>query len=121
MLTTGRRDLQTFYDVPGVELLLARCVDPPVEQPPPHVEVLLDRGPYTVEGERELLRSRRIDVLVTKNSGGSLTAAKLVAARSLGLPVVVVERPVVAPGARPPAVVHDVDAAAAWVRAHLPR
>ena len=121
LLTTGRRDLPTFYDVPGVELLLARCVDPPVEPPPPHVEVLLDRGPYTVEGERELLRSRRIDVLVTKNSGGSLTAAKLVAARSLGLLVVVVERPVVAPGARPPAVVHDVDAAAAWVRAHLPR
>ena len=119
LVTTGRRDLPAFYAVPGVELLLARCVDPPVELPPPHVEVLLDRGPYTVEGERELLRSRRIDVLVTKNSGGSLTAAKLVAARSLGLPVVVVQRPVAPPGARPPAVVHDVPAAAAWVRARL--
>jgi len=119
LLTTGRRDLPSFYDVPGVELLLARCVDPPVEPPPPHVEVLLDRGPYTVEGERELLHSRGIDVLVTKNSGGSLTAAKLVAARSLGLPVVVVQRPVAPPGARPPAVVHDVPAAAAWVRARL--
>jgi precorrin-6A/cobalt-precorrin-6A reductase len=116
LLTTGRRDLPAFYDVPGVSIV-ARCVDPPVDAVPPHVEILLDRGTYTVEGETELLRSRAIDVLVTKNSGGALTEAKLVAARSLRLPVVMVERP---RAARPPAVVHDVDAAAAWVRGLLP-
>jgi precorrin-6A/cobalt-precorrin-6A reductase len=116
LLTTGRRDLPAFYDVPDVSIV-ARCVDPPVDAVPPHVEILLDRGPYTVEGETELLRSRAIDVLVTKNSGGALTEAKLVAARSLRLPVVMVERP---RAARPPAVVHDVDAAAAWVRGLLP-
>ena len=115
LLTTGRRDLPAFYELHGIAFL-ARCVDPPVDAVPEHVEVLLDRGPYTVEGETELLRSRAIDVLVTKNSGGSLTEAKLVAARSLGLPVVMVDRPQPAPDARPPAVVHDVEAAAAWVR-----
>jgi len=120
LLTTGRRDLPAFYGVPNVSVV-ARCVDPPVEPVPPHVEVVLDRGPYTVEGETELLRSRGIDVLVTKNSGGSLTEAKLVAARSLGLPVVMVERPRPASDARPPAVVHDVEAAVAWVRALLPQ
>ena len=65
---------------------------------PANVEVLLDRGPYTVAAETKLLRSRRIDVLVTKNSGGALTEAKLAAARDLGLPVVMVQRPVVPPG-----------------------
>jgi precorrin-6A/cobalt-precorrin-6A reductase len=119
LLTTGRRDLPAFYDVPGVELV-ARCVDQPAGPVPPHVEVLLDRGPYTLEGETELLRSRGIDVLVTKNSGGSLTEAKLVASRSLGVPVVMVQRPRPAPDALPPADVHDVEAAAAWVRALLP-
>jgi precorrin-6A/cobalt-precorrin-6A reductase len=118
LLTTGRRDLRAFYDVPDLSIV-ARCVDPPVDAVPPHVEVLLDRGPYTVEGETELLRSRAIDVLVTKNSGGALTEAKLVAARSLGLPVVMVDRPRTSPDARPPAVVHDVEAAAAWVRGFL--
>ena len=119
LLTTGRRDLPAFYGVPDVSIV-ARCVDPPVEPVPPQVEVLLDRGPYTVEGETGLFRSRGIDVLVTKNSGGSLTEAKLVAARSLRVPVVMVERPQPTPGARPPAVVHDVEAAVAWVRALLP-
>jgi precorrin-6A/cobalt-precorrin-6A reductase len=118
LVTTGRRDLAAFYDLLDVSIV-ARCVDPPVDVVPPHMEVLLDRGPYTVEGETELLRSRGIDVLVTKNSGGSLTEAKLVAARSLNLPVVMVERPEPAPDARPPAVVHDVEAAVTWVRAQL--
>jgi precorrin-6A/cobalt-precorrin-6A reductase len=119
LLTTGRRDLPAFYAVPDV-WLLARCVDPPTHAVPPHVDILLDRGPYTVAAEAKLLRSRRIDVLVTKNSGGALTEAKLVAARDLGLPVVMVQRPRVSPENRPPAVVPDVDSAADWVRALLP-
>lgn len=118
LLTTGRRDLAAFYEVPNV-WLLARCVDPPAHAVPANVEVLLDRGPYTVAAETKLLISRRIDVLVTKNSGGALTEAKLAAARELGLPVVMVQRPVVPPEAQPPAVVPDVDAAVSWVRARL--
>ena len=55
--------------------------------------MLLDRGPFTVEGERALLREHRIDVLVTKDSGGPLTSAKLAAARAEGVRMLVVRRP----------------------------
>jgi len=72
-----------------------------------------------VAAETKLMRSRRIDVLVTKNSGGALTEAKLAAARDLDLPVVMVQRPLVPAKDQPPAVVPDVDAAAHWVRARL--
>ncbi|MEV6416888.1 cobalt-precorrin-6A reductase [Kribbella sp. NPDC051718] len=89
-LTIGRQGLAAFTDT-GL-WTLARCVDPP-EPLPTWCELLLDRGPYELAGERELLQSRRIDVLVTKNSGGNMTAAKLTAARDLGIPVVLIERP----------------------------
>ncbi|WP_426567154.1 cobalt-precorrin-6A reductase [Angustibacter sp. McL0619] len=110
LVTTGRRELAPFAALAGVSVL-ARCVDPPDEPLPPHIEVLLDRGPYTVPGELSLLRDNAIDVLVTKNSGGALVAAKLAAAREVDLPVVVVRRPVPAGAATVP----DVPAARAWL------
>jgi precorrin-6A/cobalt-precorrin-6A reductase len=60
---------------------------------PPDTEVLLARGPFTVADEAALLREHRIDVVVTKDSGGAATSAKLTAAREAGVPVVVVRRP----------------------------
>jgi precorrin-6A/cobalt-precorrin-6A reductase len=60
---------------------------------PPDAEVLLARGPFTVADETALLREHRIDVVVTKDSGGVATSAKLTAARTAGVPVVVVRRP----------------------------
>ena len=56
-------------------------------------EILLDRGPYDLGSELRLLQHRRIDLLVTKNSGGGATVAKLDAARALGIEVVMVARP----------------------------
>ena len=79
---------------------------------PANREVLLARGPYTQDAERALMRRFAINVLVTKNSGGSLTEGKLAAARDLGLPVVMVRRP-----ATPPApAVSAVPDAVSWVR-----
>ncbi len=56
-------------------------------------EIILARGPFSVEDEVALLRRHHIDLVVSKNAGGAATEAKLVAARDLGLPVVMVERP----------------------------
>jgi precorrin-6A/cobalt-precorrin-6A reductase len=109
LLTTGRQGLGAFAGVRDAWFLV-RCVDPPDPPLPPRSEVLLDRGPYTYSGELELVRRHRVDLVVTKDSGGPLTAAKLDVARELGLPVIVVRRP-----ARPDLpTVTTVAAAAAW-------
>ena len=91
-LTTGRRDLEVFA-ADNRHRFLVRAVDPPDGPVPPRMTLILDRGPYTVEGETALMREHGIGLLVTKNSGGPMTAAKLIAARDLGVQVVVVRRP----------------------------
>jgi precorrin-6A/cobalt-precorrin-6A reductase len=91
-LTTGRQGLGAFAAADGLWFLI-RCVDPPDGPLPANREVLLARGPYERDAERALMRRHRIDVLVTKNSGGPLTEGKLDAARDLGLPVVMISRP----------------------------
>lgn len=111
-LTTGRRSLPVFAGLDGV-WLLARSVDPPEPPVPDNAYVLLARGPYTVAGELALIREHRLDVLVTKDSGGEMTTAKLVAARELGLPVIMVDRPPTPPGVR---LVDTVAEAAAWAQ-----
>ncbi|MFG2652221.1 cobalt-precorrin-6A reductase [Streptomyces sp. NPDC048436] len=100
-LTTGRLGLAAFAGPDLAELhFLVRSVEPPEPPLPRHAEILLDRGPYTIDGETALLREHRVDVLVTKDSGGAATAAKLTAARALSLPVVIVRRPEPPQGAR---------------------
>jgi precorrin-6A/cobalt-precorrin-6A reductase len=111
MLTTGRQSLAAFADL-GL-FFLVRTVDPPSPPLPRRHQLVLDRGPYTVEGEAELMREHAIGVLVTKDSGGALTAAKLVAARQRGMPVVMVDRPPVPEGVQSTS---TVDGAAEWLR-----
>lgn len=110
MLTVGRRDLGDFAgDSHGSYLI--RCVDPPDAPLPDRHLLVLDRGPFSADSERTLMARHRIDVLVTRNSGGEATEAKLEAARLLRVPVVMVNRPVV-PAAE---TVHTVDDAARWL------
>jgi precorrin-6A/cobalt-precorrin-6A reductase len=97
-LTTGRQGLDAFAGLHDLWFLV-RTIDPPAPPLPPAMQLLLDRGPYAEESERTLMRRHRVDVLVTKNSGGSATAPKLDAARSLRLPVVMVRRPPTPEGA----------------------
>ncbi|MFI5873565.1 cobalt-precorrin-6A reductase [Streptomyces sp. NPDC051445] len=111
-LTTGRMGLAAFADLDDLWFLV-RSVDAPGAPAPSRREVLLDRGPFTLDGERELLRRHRIDVVVTKDSGGAATAPKLTAAREAGLPVVVVRRPPVPAGVR---VVGGPEQARDWLR-----
>ncbi|MFG2263840.1 cobalt-precorrin-6A reductase [Streptomyces sp. NPDC048720] len=91
-LSTGRLGLAAFRHLADLSFVV-RSVDPPEPPLPPDTRVVLARGPFTVTDETRLLRNHAIDVLVTKDSGGDATAAKLTAARDLGLPVVVVRRP----------------------------
>jgi precorrin-6A/cobalt-precorrin-6A reductase len=96
-LTTGRQQLEAFARWDD-RYVLARVVDPPDWTVPGTWEVLRARGPYEYAAERDLLVGRRIDVLLTKDSGGALTEAKLEAASDLRIPVVVVRRPPVPDG-----------------------
>ncbi|MFC8234930.1 cobalt-precorrin-6A reductase [Streptomyces sp. NPDC056661] len=96
-LTTGRMGLAAFAGLDSLWFLM-RSVDAPDGPHPARMEVLLDRGPFTLDGERELIHRHRLDVLVTKDSGGDATAPKLAAAREAGIPVVVVRRPPVPEG-----------------------
>ncbi|MFD8690801.1 cobalt-precorrin-6A reductase [Streptomyces sp. NPDC059651] len=114
-LTTGRLGLAAFAALDGL-WFLARSVDAPVPPHPVRMETLLDRGPFTLDGERELIRRHRIDVLVTKDSGGAATAPKLGAAREARIPVIVVRRPPVPEGT---AVAGTPEEAVTWLRDHL--
>jgi precorrin-6A/cobalt-precorrin-6A reductase len=117
LLTTGRGGLTAFAGLP--HRFVVRTVDPPDPPLPRDVELVLARGPYTVAGETDLMRRHAIRVLVTKDSGGDMTAAKLTAARDLGVRVVMVERPDV-PGADHVPAVADVAGAVAWLGALHP-
>ena len=108
LLTVGRQSMGPFAGSDAH--VVVRCIEAPETLPPDHL-LLLERGPFFLEDERALLATHGIDAVVAKNSGGSATEAKLIAARERGIPVILV--------ARPPSpdvtVVHDVDHAVAWV------
>jgi precorrin-6A/cobalt-precorrin-6A reductase len=92
-LTTGRMELAPFRAAPQ-HLYIVRSVEAPLpEDLPPLVELITARGPFNVADERALIEAYRIELIVTKNSGGAGAAAKLDAARALSLPVIMVERP----------------------------
>ena len=115
LLTVGSRDLAPFLEASGL-FFVVRSVEPPrAALDPARFETVLARGPFDVDAERRLLRSRAIDVIVSKNSGGAAACAKLEAARALGLPVVMIARPPPPPGER----VGSVAAARAWIEAFL--
>lgn len=111
-LTIGRQELAAFAELRD-RWFLMRMIDSPAEDAllPPG-QILLERGPFSLENERSLLIQYQIDAIVSKNSGGTATAAKLQAARELNRPVVMVERPV------PPNVqqVSTLEAALQWLK-----
>ncbi len=89
---------------------VVRSVDPPADAPE-GATLLMARGPFSAEAERALMTEMRVDVLVTKNSGGAAVAGKLAAARALGIGVVMVDRPAPPPGPTVP----DAAGALRWL------
>ncbi|NMO53297.1 cobalt-precorrin-6A reductase [Actinoplanes sp. TBRC 11911] len=111
-LTTGRQEMAAFAAVKEC-WFLARSIEPPEPPMPQRLAVIRDRGPFTLDGERNILKDHRIDVLVTKDSGGP--APKLSAARERGIPVLVVDRPSAPPGTETAATVPEAAATiASW-------
>jgi precorrin-6A/cobalt-precorrin-6A reductase len=108
-LSTGRTELAPFARCAGVWFLV-RSVEAPDALPLAHAEVVLARGPFALDDELALLGEHAVEAVVTKNSGADATAAKLAAARRLGLPVVMVERPPSPPGPE----AQTVEDALAW-------
>ncbi len=90
-LAIGRQELRAFVGCVDAWFLV-RAIDAPTELPQ-RCEVILDRGPFKFADEVRLLQKYAIEILVSKNSGGESTYAKIAAARTLGIPVVIISRP----------------------------
>jgi precorrin-6A/cobalt-precorrin-6A reductase len=114
-LTIGRQELSAYSHLQN-QWFLMRMIDPPTENiPTPPGQILLERGPFDLARERSLLQQYHIDIIVSKNSGGDATYGKIIAARELGLPVVMVQRPPIPAGEQ----VNNITGAIAWLGQQL--
>jgi precorrin-6A/cobalt-precorrin-6A reductase len=110
-LTTGRQHLSTFAHLQTLWFLMRMITPPEHHALIPPGKILLDQGPFELENEKMLLQEHGIQVLVSKNSGGQAAYAKILAARALELPIVMITRPSLPVGE----VVTDVEAALSWI------
>lgn len=111
MLAVGRMHLAEFAPNPQHRYLL-RLVDPPKAPPPfPRYHVVVDRGPFSLEGDLALMKDQEIDLVVSKNAGGAGAFAKLAAARQLKCPVIMIDRPQQPPRRD----AHSVEEVLAWL------
>ncbi len=114
-LSLGRQELSAFATSPHHHYI-ARTIDPPDDVAlPPDMRFLFSRGPFNMPAETALLAHEKIDVVVSKNSGGAATYAKIDAARALGIPVVMIARPHKPSGHG----VQNAEAAVIWLEQQL--
>lgn len=109
-LAIGRQHIDAFAAQPQHRYLL-RLVDAPTGPLPFAAAVVVARGPFDVAGDTDLLQQHGIEVIVAKNAGGKGAVAKIAAARALGLPVVMIDRPRIPPRR----VAHGVAGVMAWL------
>src|SRR4030095_8635362 len=109
LLTIGRQEVGAFKAAPQHDYLIRaiNAFDPEL----PRARLILERGPFELARELELLERESIEILVSKKSGTDATSAKIVAARQLGLPVIMVDPPLL-PEAP---VAHTLDEIADWL------
>jgi precorrin-6A/cobalt-precorrin-6A reductase len=114
-LTIGRQELPAFAHLQDLWFLM-RMIDPPsLNTAIPPGELLLDRGPFSLDDERSLLQDYQISAIVSKNSGGEATYAKIMAARELNILVVMVQRPAMPDCQK----VTTLQACLEWILRHL--
>jgi precorrin-6A/cobalt-precorrin-6A reductase len=110
-LTIGRQELSAYAHCD--HWFLMRMIDPPApNMAVPNGEILLKRGAFDVGDEKKILRNYDIGAIVSKNSGGDATYAKIIAAREMDIPVVMVQRPAMPEGDT----VSSVEDAIRWVK-----
>jgi precorrin-6A/cobalt-precorrin-6A reductase len=121
----GNKPRRVFLTIGGLQLTafagashnhyVVRTIEPPdAIDLFASVRLILARGPFRIDDEIQLMRDEQVDVLVTKNSGGDATGAKIAAARALGTEVVMVERPTIEHGLS----FESIDAIMEWIDAH---
>ncbi|MBD2136784.1 cobalt-precorrin-6A reductase [Anabaena sp. FACHB-1237] len=110
-LTIGRQEISTFAHLQNIWFLMRMIDLPDVNSVIPLGKILCDRGPFSLEDEKQILTEYKIDTIVSKNSGGNATYAKIIAARELGLKVIMVQRPILPSGEQVP----DVETALQWL------
>jgi precorrin-6A/cobalt-precorrin-6A reductase len=110
-LAIGRQHIAPFAAKPQHAYTLRFVDAPDGVLPLPNAEVIVSRGPFTLKGDRELMRARGIGCLVARNSGGSGARAKIDAARELGIPLVMIARPALPERPR----VESVEEVMAWL------
>jgi precorrin-6A/cobalt-precorrin-6A reductase len=114
-LALGRQELHSFAPM-AQHYYIARLIDPPQGVRPHNLVLLQQRGPFDRDAELRLLKERKIEVIVSRNSGGSATYPKIEAARMLGLPVIMITRPVKPVGH----IVRSTEEALAWLAHERP-
>jgi precorrin-6A/cobalt-precorrin-6A reductase len=114
-LALGRQELH-FFAAFAQHHYIARLIDPPQGARPHNLILLQQRGPFDRDAELRLLKERKIEVVVSRNSGGSATYPKIEAARVLGLPVIMISRPVKPAGH----IVRTAEEALAWLAHERP-
>jgi len=113
-LTVGRLSLPAFRRAPQHHYLMRSIDAPDATDCPPQTKLILARGPFDVEAEQALMLAHGIEIIVTKNSGGHATDAKLIAARALHLPVIMIDRPTLPESD----IVHNLESVMAFIAAH---
>ena len=110
-LTIGRQEVTAFNQIENIWFLMRMIEKPSSNIVLPKGLLLLEQGPFSKDLEKQLLQKHNIDTIVSKNSGGNATYAKIIAARELGIKVVMVKRPMLPEGEK----VEDVESALKWV------
>ena len=106
LFTLGREPLEHLHEIPPEQFWTLRALD--VYPGNVRCEVIGARGPFLIDDERMLFAQRRVDVLISKNSGSSATEPKLEVARERGVPVLILKRPTLAQVDREFRTVEDV-------------